>query len=103
MQCKTGRLRNGVIRVSTTSTSYHHPSHRRRTDLRPEHYRNDYRGDADLFGVYCPDTKETFLVPVEAVPRKECYLRVDPSRNGQSAGIRWAADYRIDDPGVAPE
>lgn len=103
VQCKTGRLRNGAIQFNTSSFSYHHPANRRREELRVEHYATDYRGDADLFGVYCPDTREVFLVPVEDVGTNGCYLRTEPPRNGQKARIRWAADYRIDGPDVTPE
>ena len=37
-----------------------------------EHYTHGYRGEADLFGVYCPDTREVYLVPVNDAPERPC-------------------------------
>jgi hypothetical protein len=54
-----------------------------------------YRGDIDAFGVYCPGTREVYLVPIADVPDRAAYLRVEPTRNGQQKGVRWAKDYVI--------
>jgi hypothetical protein len=51
--------------------------------------------DVDYFGVYCPDTRQVYLVPVEAVPDRGANLRVETPRNNQSKGVRWAKDYVI--------
>ena len=90
VQCKTGRLRSGAIRFSTASLVYHHV--KRRTNYE----RRDYRGSVDVFVVYCPETDGVYLVPVDAVGRNVGVLRVEPTRNGQSVGIRWARDYEVD-------
>ena len=85
VQCKTARLRRGCVEFSTQSVR----SNTRRTITR------GYRGDADLFLVYCPDTNGIYAVPVDEAPAGHGYLRVDPARNGQEQGIRWASDYEL--------
>jgi hypothetical protein len=83
VQCKTGRLvKDGVVFFPTAIW------------CRNMSYRS-YHGDVDLFGVYCPGTEEVYLVPIADVPAKGASLRVAPPRNGQTRGIRWAADYVI--------
>lgn len=95
MQCKTGRLRKGAVEFAACSHTYHHNATRRgeRTGL------NDYRGQADVFGVYCPGTAAVYMVPVEVVGLRQAVLRVDPPRNNQAQRIRWAADYELRPPG----
>ena len=55
----------------------------------------DYQGDADVFLVYCTATTCVYCVPVEEAPASYMYLRVEPTRNGQNRGIRWASDYEL--------
>lgn len=62
---------------------------------------HDYRGDADLFGVYCPETRGVYLVPVDEVGKRSCRLRVAPTRNNQRQNVRWARDHEL--PPSAPE
>jgi len=38
------------------------------------------------------------LVPVDQAPVRGCCLRLEPARNNQQAGIRWAVDYLIGPP-----
>ena len=89
VQCKTGRLRAGAIRFHACSTTYHHPH------PRTQFYRQDYRGAADLFGIYCPETDGVYLVPVENVGKNTGCLRVESTKNNQARGIRWAHDYEV--------
>jgi hypothetical protein len=42
-----------------------------------------YRDDIDYFGVYCPDTQQVYLVPVNDVPDRGANLRVEAPRNNQ--------------------
>jgi hypothetical protein len=87
VQCKTGRLRNGVVRFKACSVSAHH---RRPATIR------DYLGQIDLFAVYCPETNGVYLIPIDEAPlRTSGSLRVDPTRNNQRSGVRFAADYEI--------
>jgi hypothetical protein len=58
----------------------------------------DYRGQIDAFGVYAPQLHLVYLVPVTEAPLRGCTLRLEPSRNGQQAGIRWADDYLVGPP-----
>jgi len=83
VQCKTGRLlKEGVVFFPAASW------------CRNLSYRS-YRGDVDLFGVYCAATEQVYLVPIEDVPDKGAYLRLAPTKNGQTRGVRWAKDYVI--------
>lgn len=84
-QCKTGRLRDGVIQFSTRSIQ----SNRHRITAR------SYAGEIDLFLVYCPDNGGVYAMPVEDASACEVRLRVDPPLNGQLQGIRWARDYEL--------
>lgn len=83
IQCKTGRLRNGCVLFKTCSSMEH----------RKPGAKSAYHGQADLFGVWCPETQATYLVPVGDVGDTEGCLRIDPPKNRQAAGIRWAAQY----------
>jgi hypothetical protein len=84
VQCKTGRLRNGVIRFATRST---------RSNTQGT-YSRGYSGEAELFLVYCSELDQIYAVPVDEAA-EEGWLRVDPARNGQEQGIRWASDYEL--------
>jgi hypothetical protein len=88
VQCKTGRLRNGV--VSFLPCSIDSRSKRGGCVCR------SYRGEIELFGVYCPQNRKCYLVPVEDVPQFGCHLRIAPPRNGQKTRIHWAEDYEIE-------
>jgi hypothetical protein len=90
VQCKTGRLWNGAIRFNACSYTYHHPNNRGTRE-----YKHHYRGQADYFGIYCPETDGVYLVPVEEVGRNTGSLRVYPSRNNQVQKIRWARDFEV--------
>ncbi|MHB1423491.1 MAG: group I intron-associated PD-(D/E)XK endonuclease [Gemmataceae bacterium] len=57
--------------------------------------RRDYRGEIELFGVYCPDNNKCYLVLVGKAPRFQCHLRIDLPRNGQKTRLHWAEDYEI--------
>jgi PD-(D/E)XK endonuclease len=58
--------------------------------------RRSYRGLADIFGVYFPLTEAVYLVPIDAVPPSKGWLRIEPARNNQKRGVRFAADFEID-------
>jgi hypothetical protein len=87
VQCKTGRLRNGVVWFPACS---------RCSRKGPNGYvRRGYQGEVEFFGVYCPDNGKCYLVPVEKTIPNNCSLRIAPPRNGQKTRIRWAEDYEI--------
>jgi hypothetical protein len=88
VQCKTGRLRKGVVTFRVCSSYAHHRSSafKRRT----------YHGEIDLFAVYCPETTGVYLVPISHLPvTNQATLRVDPCRNNQRDRVRFAADYEV--------
>ena len=88
LQCKTGRLRNGVVLFSTCSSYAHHPN--------PKTLQRDYAGEIDEFAVFCPDLGSVYRVPIEDVTTaRRGTLRVDRTRNCQSKRIRLAAAYEI--------
>ncbi|HTU17714.1 MAG TPA: group I intron-associated PD-(D/E)XK endonuclease [Gemmataceae bacterium] len=87
VQCKTGRLRNGVVSFATCSVDSRSQKGRC--------LRRSYRGEIELFGVYCPDNGKCYLVPVETAASYDCRLRITPPRNGQKTHITWAEDYEI--------
>ena len=88
VQCKTGRLRNGVVIFKTCSSYAHHSN--------PASAARDYLGQIDFFAVYCPETSGVYLVPIEDVPRKWAgSLRVAEAKNRQRLRIRFASDYVI--------
>ena len=83
VQVKTGRLgQDGGIAFPTCSSQVHRGRGRM-----------TYHGQCDLFAVYCPELDQTYLVPVEVTGARSCTLRVEPPKNNQAAGVRWAADY----------
>ncbi len=87
VQCKTGRLVNGSVVFLTCSIDSR--SKTGRTIRRP------YTGQIDYFGVYCPQNRKVYLVPVGDVPTNAGTLRIDPPQNGQKTHIRWARDYEL--------
>ncbi len=88
LQCKTGRLRNGVILFSTCSTYGHHPN--------PKILKRDYAGEIDEFAVFCPELGSVYRVPIDDVATTtHGSLRIEPTRNGQSKGVRLAAAYEV--------
>lgn len=83
IQCKTGRVRNGVLMFNAYSV----PGSKAK--------KSDYRGLADLFAVLNPVDGKIFLVPVNEVGTNDVCLRLSPTGNGQAQGIRWAAKYEL--------
>ena len=86
VQCKTGRLRKGAIVFSARSCRSN----------RNGIYVRSYTDEADVFVVYCPETDRIYAVPVgESGVLKAASLRVTAPANGQTKGIRWAADHEL--------
>ena len=85
VQCKTGRLRGGVIVFRLAMFDA------RRPNAAP------YHGEIEAFGVYCPEVAKSYLVPMSELGtmRNLACLRVTPTRNGQTKGTRDAARYEI--------
>ena len=85
VQCKTGLLKDGHVVFRLYSVSGH--------DTRSKHY----AGQADAFGVYCPQTQRSYLVPMSAIAECRFFatLRVQPTKNGQRRRTRPAEDFEI--------
>lgn len=84
IQVKTGRISNGVVKVDTCSNYAHRGGGKR-----------GYRGEADIFAVYCPDNGKIYMIPVNEAPDTVLNFRLEPSKNGQQARVRLAADYEF--------
>lgn len=85
IQVKHGAVRDGAVMFRAYSSSGKGTA---------KVVRN-YHGRADYFGVYCSELNRVFLVPVNDVGTGTITLRLTPAKNGQVAGIRFAADYDL--------
>jgi hypothetical protein len=85
VQIKTGQTDRdrSAIRFAPRSTNWYSGGQR------------GYRGEADLFAVYCPDLDATYLIPVEHVGATQGCLRLKAARNGQTRGVRPAERYAL--------
>jgi hypothetical protein len=89
IQCKTARYseERGCLAFNTSITYA-------RVGGKP-HIKKGYKGGADYFGVYSPDTEKVYLVPVEDAPGDVAALRLRTTKNKQNKGVRWAKDYEL--------
>jgi hypothetical protein len=85
VQCKTGRLRNGVVEFSTRSV---------RTNMQGIFGRS-YSGEIDAFAVYCPATDGVYVVPIEDATGAGMRLRIEPPLNRQTRRVNWASEYEL--------
>ncbi|HEY8582441.1 MAG TPA: group I intron-associated PD-(D/E)XK endonuclease [Capillimicrobium sp.] len=84
-QCKTGRIRRGAVRFNAQSI---------RSSMSGT-FRRGYEGEVELFLVHCPDNGRVYAVPVDEATSSQGSLRVAPTANGQSKGVRWAEQYEL--------
>ena len=87
VQCKLARRRGDVVvcRLYTTRRGWDGLINRR---YEP--------GEFDLFGIYCHEIRQCFLLPADDfVGFRQVHLRVAPSRNNQELGVRWAREYEF--------
>jgi hypothetical protein len=82
VQVKTGQVKGEVIRFSTQSIN--------------AYARQDYVGAADYFAVWAQTLGKLYVLPVAICSRGFQSLRLSEARNGQSQGIKFAADYEFD-------
>ena len=85
IQCKTGRLRKGSIQFNLYTMAQQEGT--------GKHIRRHYGDSVDMYGVYCPETETTYLVPSNQVGTALGVLRITPPANNQVKNIRWAKDY----------
>ena len=87
VQCKWSRRTGDVIYVRTRT------GRRAREGLVHRGYKP---GEIDAIAAYCAETEMCYLLPTElSVNRTAVQLRLGPTRNNQSSGIRWARDYEF--------
>jgi hypothetical protein len=88
VQCKTGRLRNGVVTFATCSSYAHHPN--------PKLLSRDYDGEVDEFAVFCPELGAVYVVPLDEIgAKRRASLRIAQAKNNQAKRVRIAAAYEI--------
>src|SRR6266480_4377788 len=77
IQCKTARYieEKGCIEFNSAITYA-------RVGGKP-HIRKGYKGEADYFGVYSPDTGKVYLMPVDDSPSSVVKLRLHATKNNQ--------------------
>ena len=52
--------------------------------------------EVDAIAAYSPGLHRGFLIPIsEASGRSAIHLRLEPTRNNQAEGIKWARDYEL--------
>jgi len=85
VQCKTGILKDGFITFRVRSFDARRPNG------------VSYRGQVESFGVFCPQTGRTYLVPMTALTASDstARLRLRPALNGQRTGIRLAEEFEL--------
>ncbi len=85
VQCKTGLFRDGAVEFRVYMADGRRP------------HRVPYHSEVDAFGVHCPQTHTSYLVPMTSVAslRTTARLRLLPPRNGQTRGIRLAREHEI--------
>lgn len=83
VQCKSGRIRKGVIRYNTTSSRMNSKGV----------YKTGYEGKIDYFMVHCEDNSKNYFFPIT---NRGGYLRIDPTANKQIAKITFACNYELD-------
>lgn len=84
VQVKSGRMRAGCVEFNCCGTDHGGGV-------------GSYAGRADVFAVHVHETGDQFVVPVAEARASKMYLRVTAPANGQRAGVRFAADYRLED------
>jgi hypothetical protein len=87
VQCKLARRLSGVLLVGLATNRY-----------TPGGYVSTRytANEVDVIAAYSPELHRGFLVPIsEASGRRAIHLRLDPTRNNQEQGIKWARDYEF--------
>ena len=87
VQCKSAPLRGDVVIVRARTC--------RRTADGLKH--GTYSpSEIDLIAGYCPELNRCYALPMSLFERRtQICLRVAPARNGQRAGLHFAADYPL--------
>ena len=81
VRCKTARIRKGCVVFNARSTNA-------RISM-------NYRGEADLFIAYCPQIEKFYQVDVALAAAAFVTLRLEPTKNNQEAGVKYARDHEL--------
>jgi len=87
IQCKLARQLAGVLSVRLQTCRY-----------TPGGYvKTSYSAhEVDAIVAYSPGLHRCFLIPIgEAAGRRAIHLRLDPTKNNQAQGIKWAREYEL--------
>ena len=87
VQCKLARRLSGVLSVRLQTNRF-----------TPAGYvSTSYTAaEIDALCAYVPELHRCYLIPVEEISgRRALHLRLDPTRNNQAQGIKWARDYEL--------
>jgi hypothetical protein len=87
VQCKLARSLPGVLSVHLQACR--HTPH--------GYVRTSYSAaEVDAIAAYSPELHRGFLIPIsEASGRRAIRLRLEPTKNNQPQGIKWARDYEL--------
>ncbi|MCW3019810.1 MAG: hypothetical protein JWN10_2118 [Solirubrobacterales bacterium] len=87
VQCKLARSLPGVLSVRL-QTCRHTPHGYVRTSYSA--------AEVDAIAAYSPELHRGFLIPISEVSgRRAIHLRLNPTKNNQAQGIKWARDYEL--------
>ena len=87
VQCKWATISRGALLVRCRSSRRARSGHRHRCYSAEE---------IDGIAAYSHELDRCFFVPIEVVAgRAEVWLRLEPTRNGQAAGVTWADDFDL--------
>lgn len=84
VQIKTARIYREVVVFKTSSSESHRGNGCK-----------SYKGEIDFFATYCPELNQCYLIPIEEATSTEMRLRITPTKNSQTKGVRWAKDFLL--------
>ncbi len=82
IQVKTARITNNCVIFNTCSNN-------------KGYKRKSYHGDIDLFGVYCKELNECYLIPVEKTGVSAMRLKINLTKNNQVKGINYKDSFKL--------
>lgn len=83
----TSTNNNGALEFSLRSTTVN-------SAINKNHFYNS--NEIDYFVLYSFITDEVYIISINESPKSSIYLRLAPSLNGQTKGVRMAKDYTLD-------
>jgi len=86
VQVKTGKINEGCIEAKLDRGRVNGQGFRR------EEYEE---GDFDEYMIYCSENSEVYKVSFDEATKTQITFRLEPTKNNQSKGVRWAEDYKL--------